>query len=345
MQTASSNGQQTGVNIVSPYEPQNILISNMSMITNQIMDGMLMEYAHDCALTNVSIQGALTTSELDSAADDIAAVRWSSTTSLVTNHVNFDNCSFSGFTYGTNTDQQIEGVTISNCKFDTLYQGVYLGGATPVNGGPTGVRLISNVFDNIYVQGIVIDGVSLNTTTNNVFYDVGNHFNGSALPASSIIDIDTDNNVCLGDMFERTTAQAGTLYPRIDLNNTASIAMENGYRLQQGTYKRESGVNFTLVDNVAVAAQILTFNANIVKAVQINYTIVRGTAVRTGVYTIVAGTDASGTNLQGSDTGVQNSSPGVTFSVTESTSVVSWKYVTTSTGNNGILTYSITYLA
>jgi hypothetical protein len=96
---------------------------------------------------------------------------------------------------------------------------------------------------------------------------------------------------------------------------------------------------------VAVAAQILTFNANIVKAVQINYTIVRGTAVRTGVYTIVAGTDASGTNLQGSDTGVQNSSPGVTFSVTESTSVVSWKYVTTSTGNNGILTYSITYLA
>jgi len=345
MQTASSNGQQTGVNIVSPFEPQNILISNMSMITNQIMDGMLMEYAHDCAFTNVSIQGALTTSELDSAADDIAAVRWSSTTSLVTNHVNFDNCSFSGFTYGTNTDQQIEGVTISNCKFDTLYQGVYLGGATPVNGGPTGVRLISNVFDNIYVQGIVIDGVSLNTTTNNVFYDVGNHFNGSALPASSIIDIDTDNNVCLGDMFERTTAQAGTLYPRIDLNNTASIAMENGYRLQQGTYKRESGVNFTLVDNVAVAAQILTFNANIVKAVQINYTIVRGTAVRTGVYTIVAGTDASGTNLQGSDTGVQNSSPGVTFSVTESTSVVSWKYVTTSTGNNGILTYSVTYLA
>jgi len=345
MQTASSNGQQTGVNIVSPFEPQNILISNMSMITNQIMDGMLMEYAHDCAFTNVSIQGALTTSELDSAADDIAAVRWSSTTSLVTNHVNFDNCSFSGFTYGTNTDQQIEGVTISNCKFDTLYQGAYLGGATPVNGGPTGVRLISNVFDNIYVQGIVIDGVSLNTTTNNVFYDVGNHFNGSALPASSIIDIDTDNNVCLGDMFERTTAQAGTLYPRIDLNNTASIAMENGYRLQQGTYKRESGVNFTLVDNVAVAAQILTFNANIVKAVQINYTIVRGTAVRTGVYTIVAGTDASGTNLQGSDTGVQNSSPGVTFSVTESTSVVSWKYVTTSTGNNGILTYSVTYLA
>ena len=346
MQTASRT-QQTGVNIVSPDEPQNILVSNMSMVTNQIMDGMLMEYAHDCAFTNVSIQGVLTTSELDSAADDIAAVRWSSTTSLVTNHVNFDNCSFSGFTYGTNTTQQIEGVTISNCKFDTLYQGVYLGGATPVNGGPTGVRLISNVFDNIYVQGIVIEGVSLNTTTNNVFYDVGNNFNGSAIPASSIIDIDTANNVCLGDMFERTTAQAGTLYPRIELNDTASIAMENGYRLQQGTYKRESGVRFTLVNNVSVAAQILTFNAVAVAAVQINYTIVRGSAVRTGTYTIVRSTDGGSANLNGSDatTGVENISPGVTFSVTESSNTVVWKYTTTNTGDNGTLSYSVTYLA
>ena len=343
MQTASST-QQTGVNIVSPYEPQNILINNMNFVTNQIMNGMLIERAHDCAFTNVGIEGPLTTATLTVVTDDIAAVRWASTTTLVDSHINFDNCSFKGFTYGTNTAQQIEGITFSNCNFDTLYQGVYLGGVTPVNGGPAGVRLISNVFDNIYVEGVVMEGVSLNTTTNNVFYDVGNHFNGAALAASSIIDIDTANNVCLGDMFERTTAQA-TTYARIKLNNTASIAMENGYRLQQGTYNRESGVTFTLADNVSSAAQIFTFDATVVRAVQINYTIVRGTAVRTGAYTIVAGTDASGTNLQGSDTGVQNSSPGVTFSVTESTSVVSWKYVTTSTGTAGTLNYSVTYLA
>jgi hypothetical protein len=343
MQTASST-QQTGVNIVSPHEPQNILVTNMNLITNQIMDGILIERAHDCSFTNVGFQGPLTTTTLTVATDDIAAVRWASTTTLVDSHITFENCNFNGFTYGTNTDQQIEGITFSNCNFDTLYQGVYLGGATPVNGGPTGVRIITNVFDNIYVEGIVIDGVSLNTTTNNIFYDVGNHFNGAALAASAIIDIDTANNVCLGDMFERTTAQAAT-YPRIKLNNTASIAMENGYRLQQGTYKRESGVTFTLADNISSAAQIFSFDATVVRAVQINYTIVRGTAVRTGAYTIVCGTDASGTNLQGSDTGVENSAPGVTFSVTESTSIVVWKYVTTSTGTAGTLNYSVTYLA
>ena len=345
MQTASST-QQTGVNIVSPYEPQNILITNMNFATNQIMDGVLLERAHDCSFTNVGFQGPLTTTTLTVSTDDIAAVRWASTSSLVTSHVTFENCNFNGFTYGTNTAQQIEGITFSNCNFDTLYQGVYLGGVTPVNGGPTGVRIITNVFDNIYVEGVVIEGVSLNTTTNNVFYDVGNHFNGAALAASPIIDIDTANNVCLGDMFERTTAQA-TTYPRIKLNNTASIAMENGYRLLQGSYVRESGVTFTLADNISSASQIFSFDATVVRAVQINYTIVRGTAVRTGTYIIVCGTNASGTNLQGSDasTGVQNSSTGVTFSVTESSSIVLWKYVTTSTGTAGTLNYSVTYLA
>jgi len=113
----------------------------------------------------------------------------------------------------------------------------------------------------------------------------------------------------------------------------------------QGSYIRESCVTFTLTDNVSSATQIFSFDANVIAAVQIDYTIVRGTSVRTGVYTIVRGTDASGTNLQGSDTGVQNSAPGVTFSVTESSSTVVWKYVTTSTGTNGVLNYSITYLA
>jgi len=72
---------------------------------------------------------------------------------------------------------------------------------------------------------------------------------------------------------------------------------------------------------------------------------VRGTAVRTGTYTIVCGTDAAGTNMVGSDSGQQNSSTGQTFSVSEAASVVSWKYVTTSTGTAGTIYYSITKLA
>jgi hypothetical protein len=90
---------------------------------------------------------------------------------------------------------------------------------------------------------------------------------------------------------------------------------------------------------------ILTFNATAIKAVQINYTIVRDVNVRTGVYTIVAGTDNAGTNMQGSDSGVQNASTGVTFAVSETAGIVTWKASTTNTGVGAIINYSVTKLA
>jgi hypothetical protein len=112
-----------------------------------------------------------------------------------------------------------------------------------------------------------------------------------------------------------------------------------------GVYQRTSGITDTLADNVGSARTLFTFDAVYIKAVRVDYTIVRGTAIRTGTYTIVAGTDASGTNLQGSDSGVQNSAPGQTFAVSETGSVVSWTYTTTSTGTAGTIYYSVTKLA
>lgn len=343
VQTANS-AQQTGANIPLATEPQSIEILNMKIQTGEIMDGLLIEDAHDCAITNVNIQGPLTTADLDTAADDVAAVRWASTAGLVCNHITLNNCKFSGFTYGTNTDQQLQSCTISNSKFDTLYQGVYLGGASPVNGGATGTRLVNNMFDNIYVQGIVFDNVSLNNTNDNIFYDVGNHFLGTTYPASAVIDINTENNVCLGDMFQRTNAYSGT-YPRIDLHSTASIATENGEQIQMGTYYRQAGTSTTLVNNTAAAATITTLDATVVRAVRIDYTITRLTTTRTGYFTIVASTDGTGGNLVYNDEGYQNTSTGVTLTATETGSVVSWKYTTTNTGSDATLYYSVTLLA
>jgi len=147
---------------------------------------------------SVTIEGSLTTVDLVDAGDDVAAVRWSSSPSAVSRNVTWNNCKFSKFTYATDTQQQIQGVTFSNCDFDTLHQGIVLGGAVPVDGGATGVRVVQNTFDNIHSQGIVIDGVSHNATAYNTFYDVGNGFNGSAFPATGIIVIDAENNVSIG---------------------------------------------------------------------------------------------------------------------------------------------------
>jgi hypothetical protein len=90
---------------------------------------------------------------------------------------------------------------------------------------------------------------------------------------------------------------------------------------------------------------ILTFNATAIRAVQINYTIVRDVNTRTGVYTIVAGTDNAGTGLNGSDSGSENASTGVTFSVIETAGIVTWRASATATGYGASINYSVTKLA
>jgi len=302
------------------------------------------EDAEQCTFVDVSFQGSLTTTDLVDTVDNIAGVRFSSTPSLVCNNITFRRCLFSGTTWGVNTPNQVAGVLITESTFDTLYQGILLGDPTPVNGGPTGFRILGNVFDNIYVQGIsVAANTGMNASGYNMFYDVGNHFGGTTAPASSVIDFVGQNNVSIGDMFQRTTAYT-TTYPRININAGVSIAFDSANQIQQGVYTRETGIRDTLLDNTA-SQTILTFDATATRAVQVDYTITRDTATRTGVYVIVAGTDASGTGLQGSDTGVQNAAPGVTFSVSETASIVSWLATTTNTGTDAIINYSVTRLA
>jgi len=338
--------QQTGVNIGNngATPPRDIMISNMGFKSLDLVDVFLVEDAEQCTFVDVSFQGSLTTTDLVDTVDNIAGVRFASTLSLVCNSITFRRCLFSGTTWGLNTPNQVAGVLITESTFNTLYQGILLGDPTPINGGPTGFRILGNVFDNIYEQGISIAAnTGLNASGYNMFYDVGNHFNGTTAPSASVIDFIGQNNVSIGDMFQRTSAYS-TTYPRININNGVSIAIDSANQIQQGVYIRETGVRGTLLDNTA-SQTILTFDATAIRAVQIDYTITRDTSTRTGVYIIVAGTDSAGANLNGQDSGVENVSPGVTFSVSETASIVSWLATTTSTGNDAIINYSVTRLA
>jgi hypothetical protein len=356
--------QQTGANIGTngALPPGFFEITAMKFQTDQAtQNGVYVEAATDCSFESVNVEGPMTAVSLTTAANATACVRWNSTGSYICKNVEWNHATLSGMVWGTNTDEQIEGVTFSNCYFDTLYQGVYLGNTVAPAVGPTGFRIVQNQFDNIYVEGIVIVNVSLNASAYNVFYDVGNHFNGTTNPASSIIDINAINNISVGDAFERTTTYSNT-FPRIKLNNTNSIAlgMNMSYitfyqnnvanltfanQLALGTYQRSAGIQ----DNLTVsgsAQTLFTFDADDIAAVKIDYTTKTDSdnAVRTGTYIIVRSTSDSTGALASSDTGVQNSATGVTFTVSEvsPTNVISWKYTTTSSGT---IYYSVTKLA
>lgn len=338
--------QQTGVNIGNngATPPTDITISNMGFESLELVDVFLVEDASQCTFVDVSFKGPLVEADLVDALDDIAGVRFSSTLSLVCNNITFRRCTFGGTTWGIQTPNQVSGCLVTESTFDTHYQGVSLGDPTPVNGGPTGFRILGNVFDNIYVEGIyVAASTSLNASGYNMFYDVGNHFNGTTSPASAVISFVGTNNVSIGDLFQRTTTYSAT-YPRIDINDGINLAFDGAAQLQQGTYVRQTGATVTVADNTTNQV-ILTFDATAIRAVQINYTVVRDTGTRTGVYTIVAGTDNAGTGLADNDTGYQNSVTGVTFSVSETAGTVSWLATTTNTGIAATLNYSVTKLA
>jgi hypothetical protein len=343
--------QQSGVNIGTngATPPTNIQVTGIGISSNQLINAVLVENASHCDFDSMDLLGPLTTVDLNTAADNTAAVRWASTSSLPCTQINWTNCRFSGFTFGTNTDQQIKGAVISNSRFDTLYQGVLIGGTTPVDGGATGFKVLHNVFDSIYVEGVLINNVSLNATGYNVFYDVGNHFNGVGIPASAIILIDAANNISIGDMFQRSTAQS-VIYPRIKLYNTvtstipASIGVDSAVRSQLGSYVRNTGVQATL-DAGASNATLFTQSSVYIKAFRMDYTIVRETSVRTGTLIMVNDADDSaGDGLSYTDDYVQNSDPDISLGVTDAGSTVTVTYTSSSTRPTGVIYYSITYL-
>ena len=353
--------QQTGVNIAtnSAIAPRNIEISAMSFTTNQVNSGFLWEDAEQCSMDSVTIEGPLTTAELVDSVEDTRAIDWSSTASLVTKGVILNNCKYKGFTYASQTDQQIEGITFSNSQFDTLYQGIVLGDTVVVNGGASGVRVVQNIFDNTYLQGIVFTNVSRNVSGYNTFYDVGNHFNGVALPSSSIIDIDAENNVSVGDMFERNNSQSAT-HSRIDLNNTNSMAMSMnvhdivmyqsnvqdaslGNALDLGTYQRTAGIQDTLLDNT-VGGNIALVTGAAISSIQMDYSIARADFRRRGTIIAVKGTSTTTTGFVFTDDFSENGSTGITLSVIGTGGNIQVQYDSTSTGSNATIKYSITNL-
>jgi len=328
--------QQTGVNIGSngAIVPQFVTIANMGFQSlDPDVDVFLIEDINNCSFTGVTFTGPLTTADLDTEVDNTAGIRFASTASLVCNTVTIDRCVFSGTSYGIATEQQTNGVTVSNSKFDTLFKGIVLGVATPVNGGPTGTRIIHNLFDNIYAQGIEMGAISLNGTGHNIFYDVGNHFDGVLQPATTIIDIDGNNNVCFGDMFERGDDYVDT-YPRININSRQVIATTNGKEIQLGAFRRESGLTEVVIGNTVSAATIVSSN---LPAFSVNYSVVRGTNKRTGIITVA--NDLVG-NVIYTDDFNQTAATGVVITVVNNAGTADVKYTATA-GANGTFIYSI----
>ena len=345
MQTADSL-QQTGSNIGDngAFAPQDIEIDSMGFQSAKTssVDVVLVEDAHEMLFNNVSFIGPLLAADLTSAAADIACVRFESTPALITKSIVFERCRFGNATYAFDADEQINGIFVNNSRFDTFYQAILLGVGTPVLGGPVGFAITNNLFDNVKLEAIKIGNVSKNMSGYNIFLDVGNNFSGAGSPAAVIIDINGDNNVSIGDMFERSNADANS-FVRIENNDKKVFALDNGEKFVFGTYAKQAGATSSLTTQVS-ATTIFTVDTSDSPVFKMLYSFsdpVNGT-LRMGEFNVVGqDTDDSAGTLAYDETYRENNTTGLVLSAEQSGTTISVKYTATDAGT---FKYSIEYL-
>ena len=344
LRTADSN-QEIGANIgnAGATRPQYITIHDLGFHSDESTDLVLVEDAKDMLFHRCTFEGPLAEADLTSAGADIACVRFASTEALITTHVNFDSCEFSGCSYAVSTEDRIRGINFINNRFDTLYQGFLIGTGSLINGGPQGFRIIGNIFEKIAYEAIKIGAIELNLTSNNVFFDVANNFQGLGNPVANIIVFEDDNNVSSGDLFERDETDNLT-FARINLNNKAVFALDNAQRLKFGTYAKEAGKTAD-ISVTGSPTSIFTISTSTASAFAITYkyTEAGGGAMRFGKITVVSqDSDDSAGTLTYTDDYSENNNTGLVLSVTQTGSTtVAVQYTATVAGT---FNYSIDHL-
>jgi hypothetical protein len=147
-------------------------------------------------------------------------------------------------------------------------------------------------------------------------------------------------------MFARSDAYS-TVYPRVDINQTLSIATTNGSELAMGTFTRKSGTRATLAtgqtDQTVFSVSPLT-----ARAFAVNYTITCQEDYRTG--TLMVASMGTATTVQIMDDYVENSATGaplaISLGATQAAEGSPINIIYTSTaGQPAQMLYSVTYLA
>ena len=334
----SDSKQQVGANvgIGGALKPKNINISNIQFYHTQDDHNFLVDQANMVTFTNVRFKGRHVTNP-SSLSNSKAGVIITQSDSTDTKNIKFENCDFAKLDVALYSNNDATNVILNNCYIHDNFAGILLS-ATGSGSGPRGVKVTNSLFELIYKEAIKTVTVQEFTSSFNTFTTCGvANIASGGTPLCPIIDFDADNNISLGDGFDRTVSQQVT-HPNLQNNGKAVFGLIAGDKLTYGLHTQEPGKTFTLVDNTtSVTSTAIDFDSSALINAEIDFVIERGNARRTGVMR-VTGSNTAGYTFEQDFTENQPVGAGLTLLASDGTV----QYTTTSTGSDATLKYRIT---
>lgn len=367
---ATANGSNPFVEIVklinvngggSFINPAFIYVRDIAFDTNTFDNDVLrISSAEDVMFERCSLIGhSASTLSIE---NDTAVVKLDSPDLTKTARILFHKCDLSGATNGVVADHDMSQIIFEGGTFHNLFKGLKLGESTTGSGsaitGPSGVRIINNMFDMVSHHGIHVFMLSKVVSSMNYFKNVGNTQGVS--PATPIVVMGdwpsvtagttTDpakidpvllkaysGNLSIGDQFDRTDADA-LVYSTVDIFGTASYVVD-GNRIRFGSLRIEPGRSFLLKNNTS-SAVTTGIELDVVKyqGIIIDYVIHRQDSQRVGVLHIAQNSLVQSMDEEYTDAGTNI---GMLFNLSYAAGVSKVMYTSSGTGWDAVLKYSV----
>lgn len=338
--------QQVDVNIGSngAITPQSIDIDGVSFQHQYDQPVLDITAAQFCNFTRCSFSGPLTLPATNGNGN--ACIEMASFAAVTTTNIDFSVCDFYGLGYGFLASDDMRNINVTQAYFHDLFQGLNLGqntnGIAPAIAGPFGVTISNSLFDKVANIGLNVYNLTNISSEFNLYRDVGNANLGIGNPISYVISFNGKDNISFGDTFLRPDSDNAT-WARVFMNNNLCYYMIPHFGTAHGLLRSSPGNSITLNDNMPSPTDTtIALFTNQAYGYLIDYSIIRGTASRTG--TLVITITPAGQSIQdnGLEAGGGAGTTGVVFSLTAlSGTEVDIAYTTTSTGTNANLIYAV----
>lgn len=298
---SSPGDYSDGSDTTSTNQGRNIHIQGLTLETTVANNVLLhLDTVRDSKFIDVEFKGEWESG--DAFTTDYAGVQIDMRVGAITSDNNtFQDCTFTGLSYGVVSDWDLKFNVFDNCKFSTLGYGVAFGTDTIIDsqassGKTTGPRdnIISNsIFSDINRQAILIEEGVRNTSKGNKFVDVGNEGGVEGTDSEySVIKFDRLGNQSTNDFFSRTAVLS---YDQSFINNYPYIPEIEGFN------SSELGFDSTMEINQGTTDKLFRLPGYSNAGYHIDYVITSKTNLATRTGTMDISVNASGNTVEISD--------------------------------------------